>query len=350
MIQVRRILQDNIRLILIGAGLISLYLIISIFLLDKDPVISLVGRILGLYLHLVERMSSLLLSLTGSPAEIIRDQINPGTAGFSEYLSLLRYKKIPVIALLIIWLTRTETRDKIWFTVGYFLLHFILLSSYYAIEAHSLVADDGQAYFLIRTHYLVSILLLISVFFAWYLLKKEAIILTLKKFKIYCRLFEGNAIPVFIAIYLFIIIDNFPAELNSYQPWIQLILISAQKILGVFGYEASVEQFSLIGTDGIINMGNGCLGLGTMFLFASIVYLTGKNNVVKWVYMVAGVILLNIVNVVRFVLLFIYIQNHEISETMNLHATYTYTTYTIILLMWILWFEKFIGQVKAKAG
>jgi exosortase/archaeosortase family protein len=347
MLQVRRLLRDNIRIILIGAGLLSLYLIISILLLDRDPVISLINRILGFYLHSVERMSSMLLSFSSSEGEIIQNQIIPADAGFRTYLVLLKYKKIPFIALLVIWLTRTETRDKIWFTVSYFILHFIVLSACFAIEAHSLVAGEGQAFFLTRAHHLVSILLLVSVFFAWYLLKKEDIIFTLKKFKLNSSLLEGNAIPVFIAIYLFIIIDNFPVELNSYQPWIQLIFVSAQKILGIFGYEASIDQFSLIGADGIIMMRKGCLGIGAMFLFASIVYLTGKNNFVKWGYIFAGVILLNLVNVMRFVFLFIYIQNHEISETMDVHATYGYITYTIIFLMWILWFEKYSDALKA---
>lgn len=86
----------------------------------------------------------------------------------------------------------------------------------------------------------------------------------------------------------------------------------------------------------------------TMLLFTAMVYLTGKNDRTTWMYIILGTILLNIVNVIRFVLLYIYLHKHgAYLLSIDIHDIYTAGLYIIVFLLWILWFERF-SEIRTK--
>ena len=89
-------------------------------------------------------------------------------------------------------------------------------------------------------------------------------------------------------------------------------------------------------------MANGCLGFRTMLLFTMLIFVTGDNKKTTWFYVLGGLLLLNVVNIIRFVLLFIHIQkNGGYVLNIDLHDLYNYIIYTIVFILWIIWFEKF---------
>jgi exosortase/archaeosortase family protein len=156
------------------------------------------------------------------------------------------------------------------------------------------------------------------------------------------ELFQNNFHFV-SAGYIFIIVYYFLYEIFDYHLWISFLFTASQRILGLFGYTATVEPFYLIGDNGSIFMLKSCIGYQTMLLFAIIVILTGNtNNKIRWIYIISGFLFLNFVNIMRFILLFIHIQKHgDYMLAMDVHDMYNYIIYAIVFLLWIIWFEKF---------
>lgn len=344
--KIREILSSR-KAIGIISFIIIIYLVLGFFVLNSDPLFSVIKYFLKTYLALVEKLAYELLHLFVDKADIDNNFVSPDSTGLVDYLAQIRYKKIPFVSLMLIWITRTSMRDKGIFTFLLILVHFFINSVYYAITPYVELANENTGYLLFGYFHLSSLLILFTCLFIWYIWKKAAIIMTLSKYK-KSWLFETKATSVFIAIYIYLIINNFPVDFYNFLPWINYIFLSAKKILDILGYEAMVEPYALVGSNGYIIMHKDCLGIGAMFLFASIVFLTGRNDIKRWIYIIAGVIFLNFVNILRFVFLFIYIQKNPVyDKAMDVHATYDYIIYSIILIFWILWFEKF-SDLKGK--
>lgn len=90
-------------------------------------------------------------------------------------------------------------------------------------------------------------------------------------------------------------------------------------------------------------MEKGCLGFSTMALFAAIIFLTSDHQKHWWLYMAGGILFLNIVNIFRFVLLFIHIQkNSGYALAMDVHDMYNLIIYAVVFILWVLWFEYFV--------
>ena len=68
-----------------------------------------------------------------------------------------------------------------------------------------------------------------------------------------------------------------------------------------------------------------------MFQFAALVYLTGNNGRTMWLYIIFGLIALNILNIIRLAVLFITVQKYEIVESgFDHHDLYNIIIYIII--------------------
>jgi len=181
-----------------------------------------------------------------------------------------------------------------------------------------------------------------TILFIWYLDNKKSILDSLSKLPINTKQLDKKIIEIIIIIYVYIIVIQFLYNYFDFNLWVDFLFKSAQKILSLLGYEAVVKPFLLIGGNGSIYMAKYCLGFRTMFLFAWIVYLTGNDNKIRWFYIISGLLFLNVVNIMRFVFLFIHIQKHGgYVLRVDLHDMYNYITYFIVFVLWIIWFEKF---------
>lgn len=218
----------------------------------------------------------------------------------------------------------------------------VLLASLIPLKA----TKDSSAYLIARTP---GILAMMTFLVYWLLRFKNEIFTTLNKLKIGTEGLAKKIPQIVIIIYIYGLLNNFILGWFDFIPWINFLFVSSQKILTILGYEAEVYVNYLIGEGGSIYMEKGCLGFGTMALFAAIVYLTSNRKRLVWIYMLAGLIFLNFVNILRFVFLFIHLQkNNGYTLAMEVHDMYNLILYSVVFILWVIWFEFFVFRPQAK--
>jgi exosortase/archaeosortase family protein len=184
--------------------------------------------------------------------------------------------------------------------------------------------------------------LMLFLFIAWIWYNRKILMQSqlVKEFNL--EFLEEKLPEIFIIMFLYSLFSNFLLGYFQYTAWINFVFNISAWILNYLNYTAWVESHMLIGENGSIYMAKGCLGFNTMLLYASIVYITGKHNIGRWLFIIGGLMLLNISNITRFVLLFIHIQNHGgYVLKMDIHDFYNYIIYAIVFLLWVIWFEKY---------
>ena len=262
-------------------------------------------------------------------------------------------KKLTFFIILVYWLTRTSYKKKIHFTLitiisQYFLvLYHNILGVYYSVNGMAI--GDNELFPAIS--YTTGEVVLVSLLFIWINKNEKSYYLIDPLIGSLKNVFEKKWKSVVIIVYLYILLTSFILQYYEFRPWIDFLFVTARKILSFLGYYVTVEPSLLIGENGSIYMAKACLGLKTMLLFASVVYVTGDDNRKRWSYILFGIVLLNIVNIFRFVFLFIHIQKYGGYElSIDLHDLYDYITYTIVFVLWVIWFEKFsdIGKREKK--
>ncbi|HEY5537029.1 MAG TPA: hypothetical protein VIL99_19120 [Ignavibacteria bacterium] len=329
--------------------LLFTYIILRFLIFDSDPVIPFLSSLANSYLLLIEKFANQLLHWAGSMVTIKNHLVVLNNTQLDGFIPEIRFKKWMALFLFLVWITKTSIRSRTLFTFLLIIAHFLVLSIYNAVGAH-LTGLENQDYSMLSIPVTLGLLCMITILFFWYRKYKMALLTGLSKLKINTSLLE-NELRVIIVIYIYIIASNFLFEFFDYDLWINFLFTSSQKILALLGYEAFVETKYLIGANGSIAMAKGCLGFQTMFLFAILVFLTGDKNKYRWIYIFAGLIFLNFVNIMRFVFLFIYIQKHgAYLLAMDVHDMFNYITYSFVFVLWVIWFEKFadIGAFRKK--
>ncbi len=326
--------------VIVGLLLLTTYITISLIFFNSDPVISFFTFLGESYLLLFEKFANLLLGWSGSSVVIKDHIVMLNNVQIDGFFPEIRFKKWMILFLFLVWITKTSARKKILFSSLLIAVHFLVVSIYLAVGAH-LASKEFQDYSLLSIPGTIALLGIITVFFIWYSKNKTVLMTSLSEFKVNTKFFE-NERRVILMIYVYVIAAGFLFEFFDYQLWINFLFTSAQKILVLFGEDAFVEPFQLVGANGSIFMSKGCLGFQTMLLFAILVFLTGDNNKLRWIYIISGVLILNLVNIMRFVFLFIYIQNHGANMlAMDVHDMYNVITYIVVFILWVIWFEKF---------
>ena len=324
-------------------AMVLAYILLRFFIFDLDPIIPFLIFINNSWLLLAEEFANLLLHWTGSPATIENHTIFINFTPIGEIVTVTILKKWAVLLLLIFWLTKTSLKRKILFTGFLVLVNFLLLSTEVALGTQIATFEfDYEDYTFVAILRTIGVLSMTTILFAWYWKNKESILNSLSKLKISTDLLE-NRFPAIIALtWLYAIIGFFLLQYFDYHWWINFLFGLSQKVLSIMEYDAWVEPSLLIGSNGAIYMAKHCLGFKTMLVFASIVYLTGNDNISRWIYIALGLVFLNFVNIMRFVFLFIHIQKHgDYVLAMDLHNMYKYITYSIVFILWIIWIEKF---------
>lgn len=321
-------------------ALIILIICISIFAFIFDP-LSILSTFSNYYLLATEHLANLFLQLTDNQIRIENHTIFLNNTVLEGFIPEIRYKKLLLVSLILFWGTKTSVKGKSVASILTVLVHLLFNTIYIAVGAYSTFLNH-KVYYLLSIPNTIAVLCFFSILFYWYYLHKSNFLHILSYLKLNPQSVEKKAFPVMVLTYMYIILDFFILAYFTFEPWINFLFTSTQRILGLFGYESIVESVYLIGNNGSIFMANYCLGLKTMFLFAAIIYLTGDNNKTRWLYIIGGIIFLNFVNIIRFVLLFIHIQkNNGYTLSIDLHDIYNYITYTIVFILWIIWFELF---------
>ncbi len=326
------------RILLLAAAVLSGMVLIGFY---KVPMLNtFVHNLIGSYLTFLEQIADRILRAIGSEAGIREHQVLVR----GEFMAWLDdgylLKKWTLVLLVLFWVTPTKVLDKLAFTGILVLANFTGSLVNIALTAHllSLIPEPTSIPFIGRTPYMV---LMLSLLVTWIWRKRREIMHSalVKKFNL--AFLEEKLPAIFIVIFIWALLGNLFLGLFKYTAWINLLFNITAWILNTLNYPASVDsQIFLVGENGSIFMAKPCLGFNTMLLFAAVVYLTGRNSLQKWLFILGGLVLINVANIVRFVLLFIHIQKHGgyVLE-MDIHAIYNYVIYVFVFILWIIWFE-----------
>lgn len=140
---------------------------------------------------------------------------------------------------------------------------------------------------------------------------------------------------IFISIYDFILSPHTSIDNNI----ISLIKKQSEAILTILGYNLIVDESNffltgILGTSGVI-IGNPCNGLSLFLLFASFVIIFTGKAWFKLLYIILGIIIIHLLNVLRIVALDIIVLYQP--STLDFHHSYTFTLliYLFIFFLWI---------------
>jgi exosortase/archaeosortase family protein len=319
------------------------YVLLSLVVFEKNEMLIFIDRFFYGWLGLYEDLASLFLNFFDISFTIENHQIIKGGEVVYEFAPIFLMRKLLLGLLAFTWLFPVKLKHKFYGTFILLALH-IFFTSFDMILMGSLIpfkpAKDSSAYLIARTP---AVLVMISYLVYWLSRYREIIFQSLRKLKINTQGIEERLTQIIVIFYVYGILNNFILGWFDFIPWINFLFVSSQKILSILGYEADVYLNYLLGERGSIYMEKGCLGFGTMALFAAIVYLTSNRKKLVWIYIVGGLIFLNFVNILRFVFLFIHLQkNNGYALAIEVHDMYNLILFGVVFVLWIIWFELFV--------
>jgi exosortase/archaeosortase family protein len=328
--------------------LLLVYLALKIIFPGSFSLTQLLADITNPYLILVEKFANFILQRLGSSLIFQNHIVTLNGIPIDGFVAQIMYKKFTLFYILVLWFTKSFSWEKILFTILYLAISFIAVSFYNVAEAFSLT---GISYnnTLISTIHGVVIFLLNTLLLIWYWINKGSSSESSTTASGITKLLARKLFDIILLIYVYAIL-LFSIDHFDFNLLIEFILKSSQKILGILGYGSLVKDNLLIGQNGSISLARPCLGIMTLFYFAALLYLTSKQYKKVWVYIIIGLLVLNIANIIRIVTLFIYIQKNGTDLALDVHDMFTYITYFIVFILWVIWFEKFMnirGKKKA---
>ncbi len=146
--------------------------------------------------------------------------------------------------------------------------------------------------------YTPHLLFMLTLLTTWIWRERRTLVVAFAKIKINLSLIEKKLPLIFVAVYLYVIMSTFVLGCSQYTTWINILFKSSAQILHWLNYQVFVDGHFLIGENGTIYMAKGCLGFKTITLFAVIVLITGKHTYIKWLYILFGIIILNLANII----------------------------------------------------
>ncbi|MGC9344496.1 MAG: hypothetical protein ACP5E3_17455 [Bacteroidales bacterium] len=324
-----------------------IYLLLNLVVFKDNELLIYINQLFYGWLAIYEDIASLLIQIFQVSFKIDNNSIIVDGEAVYTFDTIFLMKKLIFGLIAFVWIFPVKLSHKILGTLSLISLH-VIFTSLDMVLMGSLIpfkaAKDSSAYLVARTP---GVLVMMSFFIFWLLRYKDIIFNSLRKAGINTAGIERKLTPIIIIIYTYGILNNFILGWFEFIPWINFLFVSSQNILSLFGYEAEVYINYLLGENGSFYMEKGCLGFGTMALFAAIVYLTSNRRKLVWIYISAGLIFLNFVNILRLVFLFIHLQNNNgYALAMDVHDMYNLILYSVVFVLWVIWFELFVFKRK----
>ncbi len=321
-------------------GLAAIVFLLILILWGYIPFMTWVNHLQDTYLTMIGHIANSFFNRTGTGIEIQDHQVVYSGQVMHEF-AWIAYKKWAVGLLFLFWITPAPVFRRILFSMGVLLANFLGSLLDVILTSYSLLLGSTE-YNASLIGYTPHLLLLLTLMTAWIWRERKTILQVFNYIRISPGIIENKLPALFAIIFIYAVMSNFLLGYFRYTAWISFLFHSSAGILKLIGYTVSVDSHNLIGQNGSIYMAKPCLGLSTMVLFASIVYITGRKDRSRWYYILFGVVFLNLVNILRFVFLFIHIQKHgDYTLTMDLHDMFKYITYAIVFILWVFWFEKY---------
>jgi exosortase/archaeosortase family protein len=315
--------------------------IFLVFWIWKLFLASLVLPIYTSYLHFIATIAVHFLNYYGTKVDIrgntiIIDQ----SLKFILTVSLLS-KTWVLLILGIIWITPGTNKQKCFYSVIPFLIHVFssILSICFLILFLRNGNDSNDAQLMAKT--VVSDCFKLFLFI-WIYKQRGKIIGKISGIGLNKFFFILVGKNLLVLLLLTLVINNFFIAFFQFDWLVWFLFNSSAKILHLVGYEAIVNGRYLIGNNGNIYMDKYCMGIWLMFYFAAFIIITGSKIQPRLWYIVIGIIVINLINVMRFVFLFIHLQEHgDYVLAINFHDLFNYAVYIFIFIAWIVWIEGF---------
>ena len=326
---------------IIVLSLVFVYIALSLLVFDADPLISLLNRVTDAYLLIQEGIANKVLHRAGSGVHVQNHLVMLNGSGYDTVRSGTLMRKWIALLLLITWLTPASLKKKLLFSGLVIVLNFMMSPFTIAIQAH-LSAHGTNLYSHTRISRTMAHLMNMTLLFGWLRNHRETLWKFLSRIRIASDLVKRKSTSIVVVSYVYLILGYFILGCFEFTPWVNFLFNSSHEILSWFNIESVVESQVLIGDKGSLSMLKSCLGLNTMLLFASLVFIMGENSWTSWIYILFGLVILNIANIIRLVLLFMHLQKHgTYVGLVDYHDLYDYVIYGIVFILWVIWFEKF---------
>ena len=341
----------NLWRLYLPGSLFLVYLLLSIFLFESDPVISLFLSLYEVYINLAESIANAIFNTADAGVfienhTIVFDKLTDYTAShehiINKWTDYFLFKKWTAFLLLLFWIIKSPVRKKLIYSSYLIIIHFFSVVSsliIFTIIAPNIADKEAETWFPAIN---AGILAMITLSVIWVKQNLHDIQKTLISLKINFKLPESRINVIIIFLYLYSILNYFIIPFFEFRLYTLIITKLTELILNLLKYDVFAEDIYLYGENQALKILKSCLGLKTIIVFASLVYLTGSNNKVRWLYILSGFIFLNLVNVIRLVILFIYVQEITDTESLNrFHDIYTYIVYVVVFILWVVWIEKY---------
>ena len=128
-------------------------------------------------------------------------------------------------------------------------------------------------------------------------------------------------------------------NLNYIQGLRHILLVSSAAIINLFGFTAITDNYELlVAGHGILKLVYSCLGLGVISFFAAFVLAYPKPLQGKWLFLISGIVVIELLNIVRFVLLAIFWDKRS-SQIIDHHTIFNISIYIIIAISLYFWIK-----------
>ncbi len=321
-------------------ALIIFYAILRMFFFTSDPVWPLIMRIFSSYQALAESASNIFLRWWGSPLRIHGHVSMADGIAIIPIDSGLLLKKWFIVLLLLIWITPVSPIKRIGLSLALLALNFVFAAIDIALFATMSDPDLTSSMQVSRTPGVVA---MVTFFVLFVMANKSILLKRMSAWRIDTAYVGSMLGSLFVVMYIYVFLGNFILGAFDFRLWVSFLFGSTQKLLSLFHIGSVLDGNLLMGENANLYMGKACLGLNTILLFSAVVYLTGLGHRYRWLFIAGGVVLINLMNILRLTLLFIFVQRHGGYDlTIDVHDMYDYVIYSFIFLLWIVWFEFFL--------
>ena len=138
-------------------------------------------------------------------------------------------------------------------------------------------------------------------------------------------------------ILLFLILIRIVLKYSVFNDLLaSLILNLSRWMLHLFDYHPLVFFRNIKGDCAWIEMRNACLGTEVMSVFTTILLLFRGRFFIKIPFLIFGIFIIILINILRIVLLYMYIDQHHgvYFGYLNVHDLYNYPVYIAVVVMW----------------
>ncbi|WP_246297016.1 exosortase family protein XrtF [Flavobacterium inviolabile] len=112
--------------------------------------------------------------------------------------------------------------------------------------------------------------------------------------------------------------------------------------------EASVNI--LLHNKSVVRVVEGCNAVSIMILFAAFIFAFSSRWLKTGLYIVIGILLIHILNVIRIALITIALNSYPEQEHLLHGVIFPLFIYGVVFVLWVLWVQKFSGYAKKTIG